>query len=70
MLIKNYCLLLFLLLNLATAGTAEAQKKTVSTSITAGPGRVWSSEKANAWYAENRWVTGANFIPSTAINQL
>nr|WP_222845699.1 cellulase family glycosylhydrolase [Flavilitoribacter nigricans] len=30
----------------------------------------WSIEKAHAWYAEHDWMTGANFNPSTAINQL
>ncbi|MGB3801107.1 MAG: cellulase family glycosylhydrolase [Lewinella sp.] len=30
----------------------------------------WSPEKATAWYAEHDWLTGANFNPSTAINQL
>lgn len=30
----------------------------------------WSVEKANAWYAQHKWITGANFNPSTAINQL
>jgi len=30
----------------------------------------WSREKANAWYAEQPWLVGCNFIPSTAINQL
>lgn len=30
----------------------------------------WSEEKANAWYAKQPWFVGANFIPSTAINQL
>ncbi len=30
----------------------------------------WSAEKANAWYAKQPWFVGANFIPSTAINQL
>lgn len=33
-------------------------------------GKVWSAEKANAWYQQHKWITGANFIPSTAINQL
>ena len=32
--------------------------------------KVWSVEKANAWYAEHDWMIGANFSPSTAINQL
>ncbi|KIC95312.1 glycoside hydrolase family 2 TIM barrel-domain containing protein [Flavihumibacter solisilvae] len=31
---------------------------------------VWSAEKAKDWYAKNSWINGANFIPSTAINQL
>lgn len=31
---------------------------------------VWSKEKANAWYAKLPWMAGANFLPSTAINQL
>ncbi len=30
----------------------------------------WSQERAEAWYAEHDWLTGANFNPSTAINQL
>jgi endo-1,4-beta-mannosidase len=31
---------------------------------------VWSVAKANTWYAQHKWITGANFIPSNAINQL
>ncbi|MEG3659910.1 cellulase family glycosylhydrolase [Arenibacter palladensis] len=30
----------------------------------------WSIDKAKAWYAQQQWMTGANFNPSTAINQL
>lgn len=30
----------------------------------------WSAERANAWYAEQGWLAGANFVPSTASNQL
>ena len=30
----------------------------------------WSQEKADEWYAEHDWMVGANFVPSTAINQL
>jgi Cellulase (glycosyl hydrolase family 5) len=33
-------------------------------------GERWSVEKANAWYAHQRWPIGCNYIPSTAINQL
>ena len=34
------------------------------------PRKVWSPEKANAWYSQQDWLTGCDFIPSTAINQL
>ena len=30
----------------------------------------WNREKAKAWYEQHDWITGANFVPSTAINQL
>jgi len=30
----------------------------------------WTVEQANAWAAENGWLRGSNFNPSTAINQL
>ncbi|MDX2046995.1 MAG: glycoside hydrolase family 2 TIM barrel-domain containing protein [Chitinophagaceae bacterium] len=30
----------------------------------------WTKEKANAWYKKQGWLVGANFLPSTAINQL
>ncbi|MFT3822522.1 MAG: cellulase family glycosylhydrolase [Chitinophagaceae bacterium] len=54
-----------LLLNTVTAQKNKTQ------AVTAKPvGTVWSAEKANAWYKEHPWITGANFIPSTAINQL
>jgi hypothetical protein len=34
------------------------------------PKGVWSIEKANAWYNSHKWLTGADYIPATAINQL
>lgn len=30
----------------------------------------WSPDKANAWYAQQRWLVGSNYIPADAINQL
>lgn len=42
----------------------QAQKK-----ATPQP-KVWSAAKANTWYAGHKWINGANFTPSTAINQL
>ena len=32
--------------------------------------KIWSKEKANVWYAQQPFLTGADFLPSTAINQL
>lgn len=53
---KSKCLLL---LSLIAALTAGAQK----------PAR-WTEQKANAWYARQPWLVGANYLPSDAINQL
>ena len=49
-------LLFFFLLLCLTCGSIYAQR--------------WSTEQANKWYAEQPWLVGCNFIPSTAINQL
>lgn len=32
--------------------------------------KTWSPKKANDWYKKQGWLVGANFLPSTAINQL
>ena len=34
------------------------------------PGERWSEAQANAWYARQPWPVGADFLPSTAINEL
>ncbi|MDH7464229.1 cellulase family glycosylhydrolase [Chitinophagaceae bacterium 26-R-25] len=31
---------------------------------------IWTKEQANNWYKDQQWLVGANFLPSTAINQL
>jgi hypothetical protein len=46
----------FLLTVVAVAAHAQANR--------------WSEAKANAWYAQQPWLVGANFVPSDAINQL
>ncbi|MGI4750766.1 MAG: hypothetical protein ACRYFB_09040 [Janthinobacterium lividum] len=58
--------LLLILSFLFAAGFSQAQKKAVKTASAT----VWSAEKANAWYAQHRWLSGADYIPATAINQL
>jgi hypothetical protein len=30
----------------------------------------WTEAQANAWYAKQPWLVGANFVPSDAINEL
>jgi hypothetical protein len=30
----------------------------------------WPAQKASDWYARQGWISGCNFQPSTAINQL
>jgi hypothetical protein len=59
---KNLLLTCFLLLFIISSSYAQ--------SSTSNKSNVWSVEKANAWYAKHKWINGANFIPSTAINQL
>jgi hypothetical protein len=49
---------LFVLLTATMANVASAQKG------------IWSKDKAQKWYSQWSWQRGANFIPSTAINQL
>tara|TARA_R110002050_G_scaffold188756_3_gene323394 strand:- start:2017 stop:3069 length:1053 start_codon:yes stop_codon:yes gene_type:complete len=43
----------------------------VATSLSAlAQSTKWSKEKADKWYSDHKWISGANFIPSNAINQL
>ena len=30
----------------------------------------WPADKADAWYAGQRWLIGSNFIPADTINQI
>lgn len=59
---KHFKLLLLLLLTVTSVMQAQEATPVV--------GKVWSIEKANAWYKQHKWINGANFLPSTAINQL
>lgn len=43
----------------------------VTTSCVAGkPAGRWSEERANAWYAAQKWPVGFNYVCATAINQI
>ena len=55
----------FLALSLALAGCAGSSRDAEPT-----PRARWTEAEAEAWYAAQPWLVGANFVPSTAINQL
>ena len=52
------------------AGAQRARTQTAKPAPASVTGTVWTADKANAWYNEHKWITGSDFIPSTAINQL
>src|SRR5580700_6487046 len=37
---------------------------------TSGKPERWTEAQANAWYAQQGWLVGSNYIPATAINEL
>ncbi len=53
---------LIFVLAFAAASALNAQQA-------AAPAR-WTEAQANAWYAQQPWPVGADFLPSTAINEL
>lgn len=56
---------------LAVIAALSACKSTVKEPAKTEPVKAkWTVEQANAWSAENGWLRGSNFNPSTAINQL
>jgi hypothetical protein len=42
----------------------------VLTAFAAAQTQRWTEAQANAWYAKQPWLVGANYIPSNAINEL
>ncbi|WP_301921649.1 hypothetical protein [Ferruginibacter sp.] len=63
---KNYCFLFLLLFTISL----QAQKNKKQVNNVPATGTVWTAEKVNTWYGQHKWLTGANYIPATAINQL
>lgn len=62
-------ILLFVVLVSLLAGCKKPSEPEVATE-SADVRDVWSTDQANAWYEEQPWLRGADFLPSTAINQL
>lgn len=50
--------------------TQEPDPSKVEASTSNLPRKIWPKEKANQWYADQQWLVGSNFNPSTAINEL
>ncbi|GAB3295813.1 glycoside hydrolase 5 family protein [Hymenobacter tenuis] len=67
---KQLILLLWLLLAASGSYAQKTKIKTKGPAAAAVLDRRWSVEKAQAWYKAHPWMSGANFAPSTAINQL
>ncbi|MDR3772389.1 MAG: cellulase family glycosylhydrolase [Terracidiphilus sp.] len=59
-------LLLLFALPLALLPTLRAQQMPAAPD----PAGRWTEGQANAWYAHQPWPVGADFLPSTAINEL
>lgn len=60
---RFWCSMLGLALFVTSLPALRAQQSQIS------DGR-WSEARADAWYAAQPWPVGANFLPSTAINEL
>jgi hypothetical protein len=41
-----------------------------SASVSSANAERWTAQRASDWYAKQAWLVGANFVPSTAVNQL
>ncbi|WP_299161652.1 cellulase family glycosylhydrolase [uncultured Eudoraea sp.] len=59
------CILFFLAL-----ACGEQNSKKSGKQVVVNKGQRWSSEKAWEWYDKQPWYLGANFNPSSSINQL
>lgn len=54
-------------LPLLLAGTAALAKMPRSAAVEASQ---WSADRAHSWYQAQGWLVGANYVTSTAVNQL
>jgi hypothetical protein len=62
--------LAFFLVFLIVGNTNAQKNKSRDQPGTEKIGTRWTAEKANAWYAAQPWIIGADYLPSNAINQL
>ncbi|GAO41565.1 1,4-beta-xylanase [Flavihumibacter petaseus] len=68
------CLLVILFLSNCGIGDRPAESGSDADNsrpvVVGGERQIWTKQQANAWYAHQGWLVGANFLPSNAINQL
>jgi hypothetical protein len=48
----------------------EDNQTSTDSTATSEAREIWTKEQAKDWYAKQGWLVGADFLPSTAINQL
>lgn len=63
-----YALLIILLISFGFGACNQTKRSDEATQTEIR--EVWTADQANDWYQDWGWLRGANFIPSTAINQL
>ena len=66
--ISKYLFFAFIVMNVFSVTAQKNANNKKAAPVQAAP--VWSVEKANQWYGEHSWISGANYIPANAINQL
>lgn len=66
----KYAFLFLLFLSLVATETFAQKKKNAASVVAPTPGVKWTASKAAEWYSKLPWISGANYLPATAINQL
>lgn len=65
--VLKICISITLLLGILIA--CQTKKKN-SEEVNNNAKQRWSEQRVNEWYIKQQWLIGANFVPSSAINQL
>lgn len=63
-------ILFFLAIIIVGAGCSGSPKNVDDSASVSLDNKRWSQEQADQWYASQPWFRGANFNPSSAVNQL
>ena len=66
--ILKYLFLAFIVMNVFSVAAQKNAKDKKEAPVQAAS--VWSVEKANQWYSEHPWISGSDYIPANAVNQL